>query len=86
MLPQLDVRALFKAPPGPGSADLGGIASDNLFVAAAIQKATITVDENGTEAAAATALMGGTTDRPGQTANHLNVPDGHEPLPAGISF
>jgi hypothetical protein len=28
----------------------------------------------------------GTTDRPGQTANHLNVPDGHEPLPAGISF
>ena len=60
-LPQLGIRALFKAPPGPGSADLGGIASDNLFVAAAIQKATITVDENETEAAAATALMGGTT-------------------------
>jgi serpin B len=60
-LPQLGVRALFKAPPGPGSADLDGIASDNLFVGAAIQKATITVDENGTEAAAATAVMGGTT-------------------------
>ena len=28
----------------------------------------------------------GTTDRPGRTGNHLNGPDGHEPLPAGIAF
>jgi outer membrane protein assembly factor BamB len=28
----------------------------------------------------------GTTDRPGRTARHLNVPDGHQPLPAGIAF
>ena len=28
----------------------------------------------------------GTTDQPGRTANHLQVPDGHEPLPAGLSF
>ena len=28
----------------------------------------------------------GTTDRPGRSADHLSVPDGHEPLPAGISF
>jgi outer membrane protein assembly factor BamB len=28
----------------------------------------------------------GTTDRPGRGANHLNVPDGHQPLPAGLVF
>ena len=28
----------------------------------------------------------GTTDQPGRAANHLSVPDGHEPLPAGLSF
>jgi outer membrane protein assembly factor BamB len=28
----------------------------------------------------------GTTDQPGRTANHLQVPDGHEPLPPGLSF
>ncbi len=28
----------------------------------------------------------GTTDQPGSGARHLYVPDGHEPLPAGLSF
>jgi outer membrane protein assembly factor BamB len=28
----------------------------------------------------------GTTDRPGRTPGHLDVPDGHEPIPAGIAF
>ena len=28
----------------------------------------------------------GVTDQPGSGANHLDVPDGHQPLPAGISF
>ena len=28
----------------------------------------------------------GVTDQPGTGANHLNVPDGHQPLPAGMSF
>ena len=28
----------------------------------------------------------GTTDQPGRTANPLQVPDGHEPLPPGLSF
>jgi len=28
----------------------------------------------------------GTTDRPGRGLNHLNVPDGHQPLPAGLAF
>lgn len=56
----MGVIALFEAPPRPGSADLGGIADDDLYVSTAIQKATIDVDENGTEAAAATAVIGGT--------------------------
>ena len=28
----------------------------------------------------------GTTDQPGRGANHLDVPDGHQPLPAGLVF
>jgi outer membrane protein assembly factor BamB len=28
----------------------------------------------------------GTTDQPGQAAHHLFVPDGHQPLPAGLAF
>jgi outer membrane protein assembly factor BamB len=28
----------------------------------------------------------GVTDQPGSGANHLDVPDGHEPLPPGIAF
>ena len=28
----------------------------------------------------------GTTDQPGSGAKHLQVPDGHEPLPAGLAF
>jgi outer membrane protein assembly factor BamB len=28
----------------------------------------------------------GTTDQPGRAANHLDVPDGHEPLPPGLSL
>lgn len=46
-----------KAPFDAGAADFGGITEEaNLFVGAAVHKADITVDEEGTEAAAATGL------------------------------
>ena len=61
VLTALGIRSLFTPPPLPGGADLGGIADDDLFVKVAVQKAAIAVDENGTEATAATAIMGGTT-------------------------
>jgi serpin B len=57
----LGVRALFEAPPGPGAADLGGIADGDLYVTSAVHEAVIEVDENGTTASAATAVVGGTT-------------------------
>ncbi|OGN80734.1 MAG: hypothetical protein A2X23_01690 [Chloroflexi bacterium GWC2_73_18] len=45
----------------PDAADLTGIAPGGLFVSDAIQQANVTVDEAGTEAAAATAVSGGVT-------------------------
>lgn len=48
-----------QAPFEPGRADFSGITNgeNGLFISAAIQQATITVDENGTEAAAATGAV-----------------------------
>jgi serpin B len=56
-LKQLGVTDLFDG----AKADLTGIADARLYVGAVIHQATITVDENGTEAAAATAVVGDTS-------------------------
>ena len=56
-LQKLGVRDLFD----PGAADLRGIADARLYVSQVIHQATITVDEHGTEAAAATAVVGDTS-------------------------
>ncbi|HEY8039270.1 MAG TPA: serpin family protein [Polyangiaceae bacterium] len=48
-LEQLGVRSAFAA-----GADLGGMCDDAMFLKDAVHQATLTVDENGTEAAAAT--------------------------------
>lgn len=46
------------------AADFTGIAHDSLFVKAVLHKTFLDLDENGTEAAAATAVVGGTTSAP----------------------
>ncbi|HUG47651.1 MAG TPA: serpin family protein [Candidatus Limnocylindria bacterium] len=61
LLVELGVTTLFV----PGEADLSGIAPpDDLHVTDALHQANITVDEEGTEAAAATAIVGGVTSAP----------------------
>jgi len=56
-LKALGIRDLFDA----DLSDLRGIADAGLYVSQIIHQATIKVDEGGTEAAAATAVIGGTT-------------------------
>jgi serpin B len=56
-LKTLGVRDLFD----PGRADLRGIADAGFYVSQVVHQATISVDEAGTEAAAATAVVGDTT-------------------------
>jgi serpin B len=60
----------------PFVADLTGIAPvEDLYVSAALHQANITVDEEGTEAAAATAIIGGITSAPELYVNlHIDRP------------
>ncbi|MBX3063012.1 MAG: serpin family protein [Anaerolineae bacterium] len=66
MLQQLGMTDAFD----PAKADFSGMAdvdpAQNLFLTAALHKAFIAVDENGTEAAAATAVMAGVTSAPAE--------------------
>jgi serpin B len=58
LLEDLGMRSAFRPPPGPGTADFTGItAGPELFVTDVLHKAFVTVDEEGTEAAAATAAV-----------------------------
>ena len=61
----LGMEAAITEPGGPGGADLTGITEvRELYVTDALHKSFIALDENGTEAAAATALVVGRTSLP----------------------
>jgi serpin B len=62
VLQSLGMRDVFSPPTGSGGADLTGMSpSRDLFVKTVEHRATVAVDENGTEATAATAAVGGLT-------------------------
>ncbi len=58
VLKNLGIEQAFIAPPGPGTADFTGITEEpELVVSEVLHKAFVAVDEEGTEAAAATAIV-----------------------------
>jgi serpin B len=57
VLAKMGMKAAF----GPGAADFTGITPDSLFISEVIHQANIDVDEKGSEAAAATAILFDTT-------------------------
>jgi serpin B len=65
----------FVAPPGPGTADFSGITEGKeLYVQDVVHKSFIKVDEQGTEAAAATAVILGLTSLPQPATVTLDRP------------
>jgi serpin B len=65
LLKRLGMTAAFEAPFGAGGADFTGMTDGReLFVSDVLHKAFVSVDEAGTEAAAATAVIVGTTSAP----------------------
>lgn len=58
VLEDLGMESAFRPPPGEGTADFSGMTAEpELFVSAVIHDAFVSVDEEGTEAAAATAVV-----------------------------
>jgi serpin B len=74
-LRELGMVAAFNPPPGPQSADLTGITERReLFVEDVVHKSFIKVDEQGTEAAAATAVIINQLSRPSPATLTLDRP------------
>ncbi|QGG95940.1 serpin family protein [Actinomarinicola tropica] len=74
-LERLGIVDLFRPPMGDDGADLTGItAARELFVSGAFHQANVTVDEEGTEASAATAMIISVTSAPPPATLHLDRP------------
>lgn len=74
-LERLGIVDLFQPPTGDGGADLTGMTdARELFVSGAFHQANVTVDEEGTEAAAATAMVVGVVSAPPPATLHLDRP------------
>jgi serpin B len=70
VLEVLGMESAFLPPPGEGTADFSGMTGEpELFVSAVIHDAFVSVDEEGTEAAAATAVVMEGTGAPVELAN-----------------
>jgi len=75
VLQGLGMQDAFVAPPGEGSADLTGIVeARELYVQDVIHQGFVKVDEKGTEAAAATAIVAGVTSMPEPASLVLDRP------------
>jgi serpin B len=75
VLQGLGMEAAFVAPPGEGSADLTGIVEvRELYVQDVIHQGFVKVDEKGTEAAAATAIVAGVSSMPEPASLVLDRP------------
>jgi len=71
----MGIEAAFTEPSAPGGADFTGITPEReLFVHAVLQQSFVKVDEEGTEAAAATAVVIGTESLPPQATMTLDRP------------
>jgi serpin B len=75
VLQDLGMQAAFVPPPGDGTADLTGIVeARELYVQDVIHQGFVKVDEKGTEAAAATAIVVGATSMPEPASLVLDRP------------
>jgi serpin B len=75
VLQDLGMQAAFSPPPGDGTADLTGIVeARELYVQDVIHQGFVKVDEKGTEAAAATAIVVGATSMPQPASLILDRP------------